>query len=538
MSILVIGAGPSGLHFAQTALERGQRVTLIDAGGPVPEVPLREAAFPALKQELPDPVDYFLGDAYQGAQLPPPKDAETREYYGMPPSKDHVFAPVEGFAPRLDGLAPLTSFAAGGLAECWTAGAYPFDDHDLTDWPISHADLAPHYATVAGRIGIGGMADDLSMHFPVHDGLRAPIALDQSSARLIARYEVRRDALFERHGIRMGRSRQAALAEDLGDRQGCTECGRCLWGCPTGALYTPALSLRTCLAHPNFTYRPGLVAQRFEMSDANTLRALITVPRGGGAEERWTAEAFALAAGTISSGHLILKSHWHAAREITPLTGLMDNRQVLAPFLNLGMLGHDYDPASYQYHQLAVGMAGLDRRDYVHGQITMLTTGTAHPVIQQMPLDMRASRAVFSTLRSALGVLNLNYRDWRRDENMLTLDPDAGETPQLVIRYRPDAAEPARIRKSLRRMGRFFRALGAPLIPGMTQVRPMGASVHYTGTLPMMASGGPGTVTPEGQSRDWSNLYVVDGSILPALPAKNLTFTLMANATRIARAMT
>ena len=36
------------------------------------------------------------------------------------------------------------------------------------------------------------------------------------------------------------------------------------------------------------------------------------------------------------------------------------------------------------------------------------------------------------------------------------------------------------------------------------------------------------------QSRDFGNLYFVDGTTFPSLPAKNLTFSLMANAVRVA----
>ena len=46
----------------------------------------------------------------------------------------------------------------------------------------------------------------------------------------------------------------------------------------------------------------------------------------------------------------------------------------------------------------------------------------------------------------------------------------------------------------------------------------------------------PNTCTKYGASRDVENLYFADGSTFPDLPAKNLTFSLMANATRIAEA--
>jgi paromamine 6'-oxidase/6'''-hydroxyneomycin C oxidase/2'-deamino-2'-hydroxyparomamine 6'-oxidase len=64
----------------------------------------------------------------------------------------------------------------------------------------------------------------------------------------------------------------------------------------------------------------------------------------------------------------------------------------------------------------------------------------------------------------------------------------------------------------------------------------MGASVHYAGTLPMSsASATSGHSTDaNGRSHRYENLFIADGATFPFLPAKNITFTLMANAVRIA----
>jgi choline dehydrogenase-like flavoprotein len=77
-------------------------------------------------------------------------------------------------------------------------------------------------------------------------------------------------------------------------------------------------------------------------------------------------------------------------------------------------------------------------------------------------------------------------------------------------------------------------ALGCVVPPGMTHVRPMGASVHYAGTLPMSPESRPLTASPQCRSHDFENLFFVDGTTFPFLPAKNLTYTLMANAVRVA----
>jgi choline dehydrogenase-like flavoprotein len=221
--------------------------------------------------------------------------------------------------------------------------------------------------------------------------------------------------------------------------------------------------------------------------------------------------------------------------EVVRLTGLMDNRQVLVPFVNLRMIGQPYDPARYQYHLIGLGLAAPDPRDYVHGQITTLKTALMHPIIQGLPFDLRLSAKLARATHAALGVLNANFSDSRRDTNHLTLALEGGEL-RLAVRYETPADEPPRLRRTLKRIRAVLRSLGCIVPPGMTHVRPMGASVHYAGTLPMSVERRPMTTDPDGRSHDYDNLLVADASTFPFLPAKNLTFTLMANATRIAKA--
>ena len=60
------------------------------------------------------------------------------------------------------------------------------------------------------------------------------------------------------------------------------------------------------------------------------------------------------------------------------------------------------------------------------------------------------------------------------------------------------------------------------------------AIVHYAGTIPMTRQGNALSTDETCRSRSFDNLYFVDGTTMPSLPAKNLTFTLMANAARVA----
>ena len=104
----------------------------------------------------------------------------------------------------------------------------------------------------------------------------------------------------------------------------------------------------------------------------------------------------------------------------------------------------------------------------------------------------------------------------------------------MVINYRPRDGETALIKKSIKNIRKAFLRLGCIITSGMIHIRPMGASVHYSGTIPMSDNSSSFTTTKYCQSRDFNNLYFVDGTTFPFLPSKNLTLTLMANAIRVA----
>ena len=527
----VIGSGPSGVHFAQTALELGHHVEMIDVGKEPPEAVNPGDSFQALKENLADPASYFLGAASEGVLLPGQKE----EFYGIPPTKNYALESVPGVGFEGHDFAPMFSFAQGGLAEMWTGGCYPFNDAELADFPFSYAEFAPYYAQISKRIGINGVNDDLARFVPYHDGLQDPLRLDEHSALLLSGYSGKREYFQQQLGCYLGRARQSVLSVDQGTRKACQYLGRCLWGCPNGALYTPSLSLAECLQHPNFTYHSGYYVKHYNYDDNGHVDAVVAEPVTAGPVRTFPVENLVLAGGTLGSSKIVLESVYRKTGQVEQLHGLMDNRQVLVPFVNLRMIGHPYKADSYQLNQLALGLEETHAREYVHGMITTLKTAMIHPVLEKFPFDLRTSLNLFKSVHAALGVINLNFHDTRRDGNYVSLDVASDpKNPRLVIRYAPPVDEADRIARVLKRIRKILWKLGCLVPPGMVYVRPMGASVHYAGTLPMSAVRKPWTVSTDCRSHDFGNLYIADGATYPFLPAKNITFTLMANASRVA----
>jgi choline dehydrogenase-like flavoprotein len=522
-SVVVVGSGPTGANVALSALERGLEVTMVDVGRTGGPVEQPDASFRELRHELADPAAYFLGAHGEGVAYA----AETAGYFGFPPSKTHVFASEPGFSVEAEGFKPYVSFARGGLAEAWTGGVYRFNDAELAAFPFSYAELEPYYALIAARIGISGEHDDLDRFAPLGE-VMPPLRLDAHSKHLLDRY-ARRRASLNRRGVYVGRSRIATLTEPLDDRGACTYLGRCFWGCPVGALYTASATLRRCLEHPRFRY---VSDQRVRVFAADGAGRVTHVETASG--ERFAADAFVLGAGTLGTAKIVLDSVHAATGEVVVLSGLTDNRQLALPFLSPRLVGRAAEEDAYQYHQVAMTVESPDDpAANLHAQITTLKSGQVHRVLQTMPIDMKSAIRVFRSVHAALGMVNAWLPEKRRSENAVTIRPRDGAESELVVRYAAGGDE-REVEWALRSVKRTLRELGCIAPPHTSQVLPRGSSAHYGGTLPMLADGGDLTCTPAGRLRPYENLYVADASVLPYLPAKNSTLTVMANAVRIA----
>lgn len=85
---------------------------------------------------------------------------------------------------------------------------------------------------------------------------------------------------------------------------------------------------------------------------------------------------------------------------------------------------------------------------------------------------------------------------------------------------------------------RFMRRLGAYTSRSLVKRVPTGHAVHYTSPLPMKHQPGRYECYPSGKLHGTNNIYVVDSAGFTRLPAKNMSFGMMANAMRIVDATT
>jgi len=168
----------------------------------------------------------------------------------------------------------------------------------------------------------------------------------------------------------------------------------------------------------------------------------------------------------------------------------------------------------------------------VHAHVHSYQSLLNFKLAREFPMPYRTGMRLAKWLVPCLAILAIDHED-RPDSGKLCRlrSGNPGEADQLQIEYRLSEAVVKEQRRRETILLREFARLGC--IP-LRRIRPgYAASVHYGGTFPMTHCDKDLTVEPSCRLRGSRSVYLADGSVFPYLPAKGLTFTMMANANRI-----
>jgi choline dehydrogenase-like flavoprotein len=503
--VIVIGSGPAGVSAALPLVEAGRRVLMIDGGDDA-----RADATAPWRRMLGGHLEALTPDDGLSPKLRGP---EARRVVG-------AFTRHARFAEQ-DFLA-LGALARGGLSRIWGGGVAELDNADMLDWPISTEDLQPSYQAVAQRVGVSGVSDDEMAGFygSSTSVLPAP-PLGPTAAVLLERY-ARRKA---QPGFALGRARNALLTVAQDDRQEnrqiCDLSLGCLWGCERGAIYDARQDIARLRRHPNFVLRDRTVAVRL----ARTMNGWEITTADGAPPLR--TQRLVVAAGTLGSLHLI-------APLLDPLPALrLENSPVIAlPLLVRKRLGADAPAQGHALAQLGFRLAcSAAPGDYVSGAIYEITALPPSSFAARLPFGRRAATAIVRALAPAMLVATV-YFPGRYSANEVTVEASA-HGPRIHIRGGVSDRFDATARTVRRQLKKIWRRLGARVLPGGS-LATAGTDAHLGGLFPM------GNPAPHGTSRFGElnaapGLFVVDGAVLPSIPSKFTTLTIMANADRIGR---
>lgn len=523
-SALIVGSGPAAAGAALALSRRPDlHITVLDVGGGL-DVP-RRAAVDELAAVPPAAWSPATVDLISRQPVGSVSDGlpQKRSYGSDYPF--HDFGQLDGVVADGRANASVVSGAYGGFSNVWGAQVMPFTPATFDDWPVSRAEMDPHYRAILEHIPFAAAHDDLEEMFPLLVEAKALPPLAPRSAMVLAAYRRRRGRIRPL-GVTVGGAR---LAFDAG---ACVRCGLCMTGCPYRLVYSASRTFDDLRRQGRVEYRPGVLVHRVGQDAEGPL--VFARDTASGAGLRFRADRVFVACGAIGTTRLVLGSLERPPDAVS----LAESVQFVLPAASVRPTPDPRDATEFTLNQFNVVVA-LDDRGYDVSQIHFYPYNPAYFDALPPPLRSRLAgplaAAVLRRLTVGLGYLP----SWASPRIRVTPRPAPGDgaLPGLTVSQDDDGLRPPMLADVVRRLWRIAPWIDLwPLTPRII-VSGGAKSYHFGGSFPHRRALRP-SVAPTsdrlGRLAPWDRIHLVDASVFPSVPATTFTLTIMANAHRIA----
>ena len=523
-SSLIIGSGPAAAGVALAlSRHRDEQITVIDIGTRLSaakrSVVDRLASVPSSEWSAEEIASIRAESAGRARRSLP----EKRSYGSDYPFRD---------AGQLRGVRALggtnnsvISGAYGGFSTVWGAQIMPLSAAMFAEWPVSLDQMEPHYRAILSAIPFAAEQDDLATAFPLFGEPKPLPPLHPRTSMVLGAYQRHRDRI-QSLGITVGHARLAFNS----DR--CVSCGLCLTGCPHSLIYSASQTFDKLIAQRRVRYHDGLVAYR--LSESGGKARVDTWEAGANSARTFEADRIYVACGAFGTTRLVLASLEHYDQPVM----LDESVQFVLPALSARRTPDPRAVKSFTLNQfnMVVSLDDVGRDvSQVHFYSADLAYLDAMPALLRRRAALPAAMGLLRHVTVGLGYLpswaSPRLRAVARQPQRSGLLPDFEIGPEDS----PSDRIPM-LREVLRRMTRAAPYLDLLPIRVMQFVSAGGKSYHFGGSFSHAPPDRGELLSTDrvGRLKPWRRIHLVDGSVLPSIPASTFTLTVMANAHRIA----
>ncbi|MDF2810217.1 MAG: family oxidoreductase [Microvirga sp.] len=523
--VVIVGTGAGGGILAYELAKSGLRVVSLEQGGMLAP-------------------DYFRTEVPPGA---------TKDFGIGPdttwPSDPHdslfvhpLFADgnVGSTSRPAGGFRHFQVLAVDGLQNLWNGVSVRFSPNDFRGSPFSYGTLAPHYSAVERMISVCGTVENLA-ELPDGDFL-PPKPLRPADRLVVSAVE----ALGEPHSHAI--PNRKAINTRAGTAASCISTGMCTSGCPVGAVYKFSARLLPEIVNlPNYELRThAKVVRLLRQPGARQLSGVEYIDTRNGERKVLDARIVVLAAGALETPRILFNS----ADEADP-RGLANRH---------GQVGLKLQDNPKVVLSTSLWKLWGKRRDYDigYGDLLILLSqgrlpdGTSFPFIGHAihgladvphylaglkPFPPFVKERLAQMMFHSYVTLGLFCAGEPTPSNRVLPGRTADRygVPQVEVDFSiPDSAH-AKMDAMALWARRVLRRASATSIYSTRDNS--GTGIHYAGTTASARDPNEGVVDAQLKAHDIDNLYICDGGVIPVLPDKHLTLTIMALAHRLSRAI-
>ncbi|HUB93415.1 MAG TPA: GMC oxidoreductase [Verrucomicrobiae bacterium] len=521
---IVVGSGCSGAIAAQTLVDAGKQVAMLDVGetNPVYQSLIPDEDFLTLRKTDPEQYKYFIGEHAQGVVL-----TDSAKGAQVTPSRSHMLRNVDTYIPlQSKTFTPIESLGYGGLGIAWGLQCWEFSRKELNLIGVDVERAIRAYETIAKRIGISGTRDsaapytlgELKSYQPSPD-------MDRNMQRIYTNYSARK-AYFERIGFYLGRTPLALITErGKANRKRYAYRDMDFYDDNELSGWRPWITVDALQKRQNFTYIGGFLATRF--SEKRTVTTIHGVDTATSKPVAYNCKRLVLATGALGSARIALRSFDNNAHKLPFLC----NPYTYVPCIQPALFGKGPEPRKIGFGQLSAFL----NDEAEHDDTSILTLYSYQSlmlfrIIHQAPFNFSDARPIMQYLSSGLVVTGIQHSDKHTPDKYLQLHKSVSSptSDELHATYILSKDELAGQRS---REDRYIKALRKTGLYAIKRMSPgHGSSVHYAGTLPFSTIEKLYHTDPSGKLYGTNAVYVADSSTFQFLPARGLTFTILANA--------
>lgn len=516
--IIIVGSGPTGVAAALGFADNKIVPLVLDVGyDPHSHPPLKEGFYDYRKSN--DSFDIMIGKDYEGLH----NLIHEKKIFPklISPFMQYVVKDADRLSPVDEkGFIATQSFAKGGLANAWGAGLYRVLDDELQNIPLSASDLTPYYDRFTNEIGISGDEDDLTKFFGSTEGLLPPLKLSKKSSLLLSKYEKRKNS-FNKKGIYIGRPRLCVLSKDYKNRQKCSYNNLESWFPHQPYIYTPAYTLNRLIEEKKIHYKRSILVKRWSREKDSVV--VHAINSNDSSEIKFKCKKLILAAGTINSAKIVLNSKKDFNTELP----LLDNGLVQIPLIFPRFVGSKHETDVLGLPNLDIVIESKQNGERLKGSIVELSFPLKSFFSEMLPFSAQDNLRFMKYFLQSLLVVLLYFPSSSINSGYIKLRSD----DKLEVSSSPYYFD----KGVLKDLTRAFNRVGIVTHTLMMEYAQPGYAIHYAGSLPMVESPfREYQCSKTGELYNEPDVHIVDGSLFSHIPAKNITFTFMANAMRIA----
>ena len=497
---IVIGSGPAGVSAAKALLNRQVAVLMLDAGiqldqhrnNTLNQLQLQwdEKLYAPLKHKI--DINNQLKLSY-GSHYPY-QDAE--KHIGIIADKNIRCTP---------------SFARGGLSTVWGAHIDQYNTNDMQQWPITTTELNPYYQIISDIL-------PTTHHFQ-----------QSKQAKILLLHMQKHAAPLNEAGFSFKKPDLATYFNGTKKRSACFYCGNCQHGCPNKLIYSANDTLQELLLNDHFCYRNGIVVEKI-IETKNDVTVLAHELNSTKKKIKFHGRKVFLAAGVISSTQILLNTLNLFEHSVF----LKDSQHFILPCL---MKRRSKDVEKEKLHTLAQLSIRIENetisKNAIHLQIYTYMDHYQTQLKNMLRFAYPFLKPILSHFLNRLFVIQGYFHS---DESTVCKMKLSHDKKYIFIQQeKNDSNSRHQLNKLILYLFKKHHLLGFFPLPVMTQFSKSLSANHYGGSFPMQnSSQTPTTTDLLGRPNGMQKLHVVDATIFPTIPAQSITFTVMANAYRIA----